>query len=86
MNYTQGKWRAEIGYADSFILCGGIGIATVHKADGGKAIANAHLIAAAPEIYEALWYMVNWYQEQGFSRELPEYRKGEEALVKAEGK
>ncbi len=63
MNYTKGEWKAEIGYEDSYIVCkskeGITGIATVHKKNpmnpaSGTTEANAHLIAAAPDMYEAL--------------------------------
>ena len=61
--HTKGEWKAEIGYEDSYIVCkskqGITGIATVHKKNpmnpvSGTTEANAHLIAAAPAMYEAL--------------------------------
>lgn len=47
---------AEAGFYVSSIDCDG-----VYDADGGEGsimIANAHLIAAAPDLYEALEYMM----------------------------
>ena len=62
--YTKGEWTALIGYNDCFVVCklkkeGITRIATVHERSPlnplmYSAEANAYLIAAAPEMYEAL--------------------------------
>ena len=41
---------------------------------------------AAPELYEALVGMLQWFQQMGYDRELPQYRHMEQALAKVEGK
>ena len=85
MDYTKGEWEAldnncvvsGSGFDTSVIVCCG---------NTEEAEANAHLIAAAPDMYEALKDMVNWYIKQGFDRELPEFRAMQQALAKKEEK
>lgn len=51
------------------------------------AIANAHLIAAAPDLYEALQAMIDVASDrESFEEFAPAFDKARAALAKAEGK
>ena len=87
MNYTKGEWKAW----DKYIVCDGVTLAKV------ESLANANLIAAAPDMYEALktygsalMFLEGNFKERFSYTELESlnqaYRKGFEALAKAEGK
>jgi hypothetical protein len=88
MNYTKGEWEIS---GDKALNCADISI-TIIQEHGVKVIAriektwdnpeaNAHLIAAAPDCYEALKEIEAWYEAHAGS--LP--TKAKEALAKAEG-
>lgn len=47
---------------------------------------NARLIAAAPELLEALKNILSLYESDDGCRDLPEYKSGQSAIAKAEGK
>jgi len=86
MNYTKGEWTARKVPRDSNklnIMCNETFIATPYIAYG-QMEANAHLIAAAPEMYEALKAVTN----TGAWQRMPEYviKDIVKALAKAEGK
>jgi hypothetical protein len=51
--HTPGPWQVDIDDGDVTVFSGGVNIAKIH---GGEAeyLANAQLIAAAPEMLEAL--------------------------------
>jgi hypothetical protein len=108
MNYTKGKWTAEKGFGDTdnFILSevtdeetgikGVTAIATVHKKNPltSSTQANARLISAAPDMYEALKALGNretCFCEMGKSNPMVHNHSSRclaarEALAKAEGK
>lgn len=48
--------------------------------------ANAHLIAAAPDMYEALQQAITSMQDSGYQNSHVAIRAGKAALAKAEGK
>tara|TARA_R100000306_G_scaffold26658_1_gene30401 strand:+ start:24 stop:338 length:315 start_codon:yes stop_codon:yes gene_type:complete len=48
--------------------------------------ANAHLIAAAPDMYEALQQAITSMQDSGYQNSHVVIRAGKAALAKAEGK
>jgi len=85
MNYTKGEWKAN----STAIDCDGWPIAQTYpdtRLDSITSLklmrANAHLIAAAPMMYEALKALEKWYHSK--AGELPYYAR--QALAKAEGK
>jgi hypothetical protein len=101
MNYTKGEWEIANG---TFIYC--LNEAGTNRFDcglqrgwddngertsRGELEANAHLIAAAPEMYEALKLMLERMESKmvgsdyGMAFELPKVW-AERALAKAEGK
>jgi len=85
MNYTKGEWitiKSEIGY-------------TVVELQNKNLVcncyneANAHLISAAPEMYEALKDLMFQFAvavEQPHSVDTRIYNQAEQALAKAEGR
>ena len=71
--------RAPYGACVAFIPCSeGVG-----GADG--ALANAHLIAAAPDLLEALRGMVDLYDTDDGCKNLPQYVVARAALAKVQG-
>lgn len=84
--WTQGPWRAE---ASDYEGCLQIISADRKRpiteiwGDGDDDEANARLIAAAPELVEALEMMLRAWEEVGGSDRLIGYQKGVEALAKA---
>ena len=99
MNYTQGPWYANLvkheGHkleyciaSDTGPVCGvGTRIPNCHD----QVKANAHLIAAAPEMYRTLRLLIERFEAMGrqysypMSLDLPR-ALAEKALAKAEGK
>lgn len=55
-------------------------------ADEKENMANAHLIAAAPDMYEALQQAITSMQDSGYQNSHVVIRAGKAALAKAEGK
>lgn len=89
MNYTKGEWKinkTEWIIGDAYTVKSGLtlvalvpGIDTLPEAE-----ANAHLIAAAPEMYEALKAV---YEDENFGKLSPKTKAITfNALSKAEGK
>lgn len=88
-NWTPGPWRAEKQTART------ASVATCHwdgqpwwdvsalRWDTGSAEANAALIAAAPELYDALDAICRFAEKQG--RDSGLYRDARAALAKARG-
>ncbi len=97
MNYTEGKWESykrydgewHVGAMDlmnncHFVAnCGHTGEDEVLPYNK-EAIANAQLIAAAPEMYEALKEILFGYESGNYKQAVAEQAK--KALAKAEGK
>jgi hypothetical protein len=88
MNYTKGEWKIRVHGLTNVIE-----VATPEKvrakvytvAEGIYKKENAHLIAAAPELYEALKEVINQLYTAG-SVSLGDLEIAEKALAKAEGK
>ena len=100
MEYTEGPWEVEARKAGHFwkaevrtpntmdaegqhTIAFGQLIAVCY---GKHTVANAHLIAASPALYEACKELEEWYRARGFDRELPQFRNIQKALVKAEAR
>ncbi len=95
MGYTKGEWKVEgkkillwhPGWSDDRKV-----IADCNQWDGKEAEANAHLIAAAPDMYEACKAARKWLALFGehtpiaFGGEPELDGKLSKALAKAEGK
>ena len=60
MNYTKGEWHNHKGIIETHYAPRGAVIAEVNSATS-QWEANAHLIAAAPDMYEALRLLTNLY-------------------------
>lgn len=98
MNYTQGDWKIEEVITDQpIITAGGKDIAEVLSYGYEETLANAHLIAAAPDMYEALKKiqdllksMCGWNEELGLGTTnqylLSAFTFTQKALAKAEGR
>ena len=84
--FTKGEWKRE----GNKITKGGQGIIAICPSPntGGvfEFIANSHLIAASPKMYETLLAMRTWYFKKGLDRELPEFRAVQSAIALVEGK
>ncbi len=82
--HTPGPWRDVDGriFSDGYLISGAP-IATVHKRKAsGQYEANARLIAAAPELLEALRGLVSIYSTDSTEAEVIDARA---AIAKAEG-
>jgi hypothetical protein len=77
MNYTEGEW---IHKEDGVIMAGDYQVACVCPKDRE---ANAHLIAAAPDSYEALKALLKSYEELTKRARLNMLVKGDEYLYKS---
>ena len=88
MNYTKGEWKSEALdeiLIDEILIMGNetTCVAKIVKTYCPECQeANANLIAAAPEMYEALKEMLKYFNERGIA---PLYT-WRQALAKAEGK
>jgi len=95
MEYTKGKWIVTqwashndvhvssnilIGIPTFIANCGNPGISSLPH--NPEALANAHLIAAAPDMYEALKKLT----DLGRPLSRGDMSEGNKALAKAEGK
>ena len=99
-NDGSGRFGKHKGAYSSSVTCANHLLATVWHHDEDDypkdhpimiAKANAHLIAAAPDLYEALKHLVEYIDKEGPAakewRAITEWcEKGEQAILKAEGK
>ena len=71
----------EVAYLQSTPSC----IGKYEETSFDKTIANAHLIAAAPDLLEALQELAFLYEHEEGCRELTEYKRAKAAISKALG-
>jgi len=97
MEYTKGGWEVtrwaghndihvsvnEGSYMGFIANCGNPVADTLPT--NPEALANAHLIASAPDLYEALKDWVDWAIDDERTRVMP-MGKSDKALAKAKGK
>jgi len=85
MEYTKGEWKANKNYMGTWT----IHTDETHIADVDRHF-NAHLMAAAPDLYEALKGISHAFENWGTSAFMAYMYKSQiqikEALAKAEGK
>ena len=90
LNYTKGEWRIHPTHkTDVYALRDGshfIAECGNPHLPNGEDLANAQLIASAPDMYEALKEIVSW--KDATNVKFPTYAMGqaEKALAKAEQK
>ena len=88
MNYTKGEWKLDncgtAIFASNRLVanCGGYSLSQHETETLAENKTNAHLIASAPDIYEALKEIIN--SETITSKD--NFNKALKALAKAEGK
>ncbi|MBU1173070.1 MAG: hypothetical protein KKD44_26200 [Proteobacteria bacterium] len=95
MSYTKGKWEVFEGVAAPAVIIKGEPnrpnrIVTICRLERGsedysEALANAHLTAAAPEMYVALIMAQEILRKEGYQDEQPILTDISRALAKAEG-
>ena len=90
MKHTPGPWSAEeYDKLSEFSINAAkrqIARTNGHNLDVDEHEANAHLIAAAPELYEALQYIQRWLNETGLDVHQSVPQMINAALAKAEGR
>ena len=93
MKHTKGKWEMEdrsdkitqvisydINTAEAKDIC-------VVSDDWNEQVANANLIAAAPELFKALKAMTKLFEERiPYPNNTQRYKQAIKAIAKAEGK
>ncbi len=87
MNYTKGEWKKE-GNKIKVFGRGTIAICPSPTDDEGvfEFAANAHIIAAAPEMYEALAYLTKILKKEMFGEAMLFVQlEGADILKKAKG-
>jgi len=93
MNYTKGEWELQRPYIDKNIVI----VAGKQRSKRGviaeiyqtkEQLANAQLIASAPDMYEALDAIIVHFRklDKLYSKDLEMLNMGSKALAKAEGK
>lgn len=91
MKWTPGPWRISAfelraGSETRWIMAADdFSVACVESRDGEENDANAHLIAAAPELYAALEAIDRYWAEGNFSRQPGLWNPMRAALAKARG-
>jgi hypothetical protein len=69
--HRQGEWKTSKPYFNYYVTCNGESICQINASDDEEA--NAKLIAAAPDLLEALIEMNKWvcvnFPEHGMSHE-----------------
>lgn len=85
MEYTKDKWEISKGIDGAVVYGADAGTITSVPMDLQAWEANAHLIAAAPDLYEALLQARDDLRGQGFFEDSPPIASIDKALAKAEG-
>ena len=86
--FTPGPWfanRRYIGVPRHKSFIGEARDGNGNWSDTKESIANAHLIVAAPELYEALDQAITSMQDAGYPNSHLAVRAGMQALAKARG-
>jgi len=87
IKHTTGPWEIDERYRDSYGIgpnVAWLGASSSHKP--GENLANARLIAAAPDLYHALWLARSYAYKTGMNTAYPhEWEKMNQALAKAKG-
>jgi hypothetical protein len=87
IKHTTGPWTIEERYPGSYAIepnVAWLGASSSHQP--GENLANARLIAAAPDLYYALWLARSYAYKTGMSTAYPhEWEKMNRALAKAKG-
>ena len=94
MNFTPGPWRLSTLDIDDIVKGefghGGVYVATVQFSRGdipdAEVEANARLIAAAPDLYEACRALVAGFGLADLEDDDPDIVQGRAAIAKAEGR
>lgn len=92
MNYTKGEWRIHKSLPDDIIYSetdeGIVNLARIRHQEVPEQAqeANAHLIATAPDMYEALKAIIEECPDPQLPYGKAVVRIATEALAKAEGK
>ena len=87
--YTPGPWKyvPTAGSSVAFYIKSRYVIAGVEDTDDiREARNNARLMAAAPELLEALKHAVDWLNAAGVAESMPVQQQARAALAKAEGR
>lgn len=86
-NYTKGKWKI-VSDEMSILICDEVGRVIVVVKDGSyeEKVANAQLIASAPDLYEALKGCADIVAALDGTGDTPLGRQIAKALAKVEGK
>lgn len=95
MNYTKGDWKIhnqDFRSGDELVIHPGVGKDGIYsfycKVGGADKVANAHLIAVAPDMYEALKaispFIENHAKESSWAKQATQIIS--QAISKAEGK
>lgn len=84
MSHTPGPWHVEGVGINALVGAGinGVIVAVRHRLRGAESEANMRLIAAAPELLEALEALLNFVWGEGYSDAASELARAE-AMVTA---
>ena len=83
--YTRGPWRIESGPHYRAIRVDSEVIADMRQIGRSFNESNARLIAAAPDLLEALEAITDLYDTDEGCRSRPEYKAARAAIAKAKG-
>jgi hypothetical protein len=83
---TPGPWTIEAHHRGSYVIQPNVTWLTFPANKSSESLANARLIAAAPDLYHALWLARSYAYKTGMSTAYPhEWEKMNQALAKAKG-
>jgi hypothetical protein len=83
---TPGPWRIEANHRGSYVIEPNVAGMCFPPKKSSESLANARLIAAAPDLYHALWLARSYAYKTGMSTAYPyEWEKMNRALAKAKG-
>lgn len=83
MKHTPAPWHLDEEFLAIHFNAWNGGI-SLHK-DTPNGLANARLIAAAPDLLAALEYMLREQEKEGFGDEMPDILQARAAIAKATG-